>query len=193
MSATDPARLIYLGILLLVLSVVVFSRYRGRMGQGLQQAVLWLFLFAGAILLYGFKDELRQQIFPAQARVGSNGTITLTRAADRHFYATLRVDGQPIVFLVDTGATGVVLSQRDAKKIGIDTANLRYLGTANTANGAVRTARVVLKAVEFANQTEQNVPAWVNDGQMDTSLLGMSYLSRFASIEISGDTMFLKR
>lgn len=189
MENIELPRLIYLGVLILVLGGWIFARYRGRMAQ----AILWLFLFAGAILLYGFKDDLQRQVFPSQAAVVSGDKIVLRRAVDRHFYASLKINGQDIVFLVDTGATDIVLTQKDANSVGIDVAALRYLGTAHTANGTVRTARIKLKLVEFADQTDKNVAAWVNDGDMNTSLLGMAYLSRYSSIEIAGDQMFLKR
>lgn len=193
MENIELPRLIYLGVLILVLGGWIFARYRGRMAQAMQQAILWLFLFAGAILLYGFKDDLQRQVFPSQAAVVSGDKIVLRRAVDRHFYASLKINGQDIVFLVDTGATDIVLTQKDANSVGIDVAALRYLGTAHTANGTVRTARIKLKLVEFADQTDKNVAAWVNDGDMNTSLLGMAYLSRYSSIEIAGDQMFLKR
>ena len=193
MENIELPRLIYMGILVLILCGWVFARYRGRLAQAMQQAILWLFLFAGAILLYGFKDDLQRQIFPSQAAIVSGDKIALRRAADRHFYATLKINGQDIVFLVDTGATDIVLTQNDAQVIGIDVATLRYLGTAQTANGTVRTARIKLKLVEFSNQIDQNIAAWVNDGEMNMSLLGMTYLSRYSSIEIAGDQMFLKR
>lgn len=193
MANIDTARLIYLGILLLVLGGWVFARYRGRLAQALQQAILWLFLFAGAVLLYGLKDDLRRQVFPSQAVQIEGGKIALQRAGDQHFYANLKVNGQDIVFLVDTGATDIVLSQQDAQNVGVDLSQLRFLGTAHTANGKVRTARIKLDQIEFADQTDRRVTAWVNDSPMGTSLLGMAYLSRFSSIEITGNTMFLKR
>jgi len=193
MENFDTARLMYLGVLLLVLSGWVFAKYRGRIAQALQQLILWLFLFAGAVLLYGFKDELKHQILPAQPTVLEGGKIALARAGDQHFYASLKINGQDVVFLVDTGATDMVLSTKDATNVGIDVTGLRYLGFAHTANGEVKTARIKLDMVEFAGTTDRNVTAWVNDGEMETSLLGMAYLRRFNSIEITGNTMFLTR
>jgi len=193
MEQGDPIRLIYLAVVLLIVGGWVFAKYRGRLAQALQQAILWLFLFAGAILLYGFKDDLQRQLIPSRAAVVSGDKIALTRAPDGHFYATLAINGLDILFLVDTGATDVVLTQDDAKLVGIDPTRLRYFGTANTANGPVRTARIKLGTVTFADQTDRQVEAWVNDGEMHVSLLGMAYLSRYSSIEITGNSMYLKR
>ena len=96
-------------------------------------------------------------------------------------------------FIVDTGATQVVLSQRDAKRIGLDPDGLRYSGMARTANGTVRTAPVTLDRVGLEGMIDRNVSAVVNEGAMDGSLLGMSYLRRFGRIEIAGNQLVLER
>ena len=95
--------------------------------------------------------------------------------------------------LAGVGATGIVLSRRDAASIGIDPDGLAYLGTAQTANGRVATAGVRLGLVKFGTFTDTNVPARVTEGGLGSSLLGMSYLDRFANIAIAGDTMTLTR
>ncbi len=81
---------------------------------------------------------------------------------------------------------------RDAQSLGIDTETLVYLGEAQTANGVVRTSRVKLTDVSLGPWSDAVLPAWVNDGEMDGSLLGMDYLGRF-HIEFAGDRMLLRR
>ncbi len=193
MNGDTIGQLIYLVLLLLFVGGWFFARNRNRLNRTLQQAVLWVFLFAGMIVIYGMRDQLRQQLLPRSSVSVQGDNIILTRAADRHFYVTMKLNGVPVRFVVDTGATNMVLSRQDARRIGIDPDGLIYYSTAQTANGTVRTARVRIKTVELAGKTDRNVTAWVNDGQMDGSLLGMSYLSRFSTIEISGDRMILRR
>jgi len=103
------------------------------------------------------------------------------------------VNGKPIEFVIDTGASQVVLSQQDAKKVGIDPSGLAYLGTANTANGTVRTASVRLDTVVLGGLIDSDVRAVVNDGEMDGSLLGMTYLGKFDSITIKDNELILSR
>ena len=117
----------------------------------------------------------------------------MPRAVDGHYYLTLTVNGAPVLFTVDTGATDVVLSRQDAEAAGIDLAALSYLGTAFTANGPVATARVTLDRVELEGTVEADVPAVVTDGDLRGSLLGMAYLDRFARIEIAGARLILTR
>jgi aspartyl protease family protein len=192
---SDPdtvARVIYL-VLLLCFLVGFFAWRRGQIGRRLRDLLVWVLIFAMVVIAYGFRDVLRAQLFPAAMVQVSGDTIELRRGSDGHFHATLEVNGQPVRFMVDTGASGVVLSRRDAEKIGLDPGDLAYLGTAQTANGRVATAGVRLGLVRLGTFTDTNVPASVTEGGLDTSLLGMSYLDRFANIAIARDVMTLTR
>ena len=99
----------------------------------------------------------------------------------------------PIRFVVDTGATGVVLSQSDAERAGFDLDDLNYYDRARTANGEVRTAPVVLDQVSLGGIEDNALPAFVNEGDLFGSLLGMSYLQRWSRIEIGDGKMTLVR
>lgn len=191
MDGDNTARLIYLGLLLAALGGWVIAEFRGRMGFALRTAMAWGMIFLGVMAGYGLWQEVRTDVIPRQA-VMDGGAITLPRAADGHYYLTLDIAGTPLRFMVDTGATNVVLSQADARKLGFDPATLMYLGEAQTANGIVRTARVELQDVRLGPYTDPTLRAFVNDGDMDGSLLGMDYLGRFR-IEIAGDRMVLHR
>jgi aspartyl protease family protein len=113
-------------------------------------------------------------------------------APDGHFYVTADVNGESIRFVVDTGASDIVLTQADATRAGFDVTELSYFGQARTANGLVDTAPVTLDSVGFGGFLDEGVSAVVNAGDLDTSLLGMSYLSRYR-ITLSGETMTLAR
>jgi aspartyl protease family protein len=195
MLPTDPdtlARLFYLVALLIgVLAFFLYGR-RQRLGRSLRDLAVWGLIILMVVIAYGFRDTLRSQLFPA-ALVQTGDTIELRRASDGHFHADVEVNGRPVRFMVDTGASDMVLSQRDAERVGIDPTRLNYLGRAQTANGPVATAPVRLGLVRFGGFTDTDVRASVSGGTLDVSLLGMSYLDRFASIEISGDTMRLRR
>lgn len=191
MDGDNTARLIYLGLLLAALGGWVIAEFRGRMGFALRTAMAWGMIFLGVMAGYGLWQEVRTDVIPRQA-VMDGGEITLPRAADGHYYLTLDIGGTPLRFMVDTGATNVVLSRDDARKLGFDPATLMYLGEAQTANGTVRTARVELQDVRLGPYTDPTLRAFVNDGEMDGSLLGMDYLGRFR-IEIAGDRMVLHR
>jgi aspartyl protease family protein len=191
----DPdtrARLLYLVALLVgVLGLFLYGRGQ-RLGRSLRDLAVWGLIILMVVIAYGFRDTLRSQLFPA-AMVQTGDGIELRRASDGHFHAELEVNGRPVRFMVDTGASDVVLSRRDAERVGIDPARLAYLGIARTANGTMATASVRLGTVRFGDFADTDVPASVSGGALDVSLLGMSYLDRFARIEIEGDRMLLRR
>jgi len=192
---SDPdtvARVVYL-VLLLCFLLGFFAWRRGQVGRRLRDLLAWVLIFAMVIIAYGFRDVLRAQLFPAAMVQVSGDTIELRRGSDGHFHATLEVNGEPVRFMVDTGASGIVLSRRDAEKVGLDPDALAFLGTAQTANGRVATAGVRLGLVRLGTFTDTGVPASVTEGGLDTSLLGMEYLDRFANIAITGDVMTLTR
>ena len=165
---------------------------RRQLGATLQQLLAWVLIFAMAIIAYGFRDTLRGALFPASAVQVADGLIELRRGQDGHFHATLEVNGARVRFIVDTGASDIVLARRDAERAGIDVAGLAFSGRAMTANGSVATAQVRLDSVVLGDLAETNLPASVTAGALESSLLGMAYLDRFARIEIAGDRMLLR-
>ena len=196
MLPDDPdsqARLFYLALLGMALAGGVFYYYRGRFGVAVQHAAIWVLIFLGATIAYGFKDQLTSQLYPDTAQSLNDRTIALRRAGDGHFYARVRVNGAEIRFLVDTGATNLVLSQRDARQIGLAMDKLKYILPSNTANGTVYGAGVILDRVELGGFVDHGIRAVVNGGEMNNSLLGMTYLDRYRSFSVEDDRMLLTR
>lgn len=193
MTTDDIGRLAYLSLLLLVLSIWLFTANRKRLSQSLQQMAIWALIFLGVITAYGFRDIIREQLTPKSTFVLSENSVVLRRAADGHFQARMEVNGVPVDFIVDTGATDIVLTRRDAERVGFDPDQLSYYGRAGTANGPVRTANVRLEVVKLGQIIDYGLSASVNDGDLFGSLLGLSYLNRFSEVRISGDEMFLTR
>ena len=196
MLPDDPdaqARLFYLALLGMALAGGVFYNYRDRLGTAAQHAAIWVLIFLGVTIAYGFKDQLASQLYPGTAQPVDERTIALRRADDGHFYARVRVNGAEIRFMVDTGATNLVLSQQDARRIGLAMDSLNYLLPSSTANGTVYGAGVVLDRVELGGFVDTDVRAVVNGGRMSVSLLGMSYLDRFRRFSVEGDRLLLSR
>lgn len=191
MDGETTGRLVYLVLLLLAVGGYVIVEFRHRMGQTLRTAAAWGLIFIGVMAGYGLWNDLKTDIAPQQM-ISQQGTIEIPRAEDGHYYVTLDLGGTPVQFMADTGASNMVLSSADARRLGIDLDALVYLGRAQTANGTVATARVELPQVELGPYRDENFAAWVNQGDMDMSLLGMDYLSLYR-VEISGDRMILRR
>jgi aspartyl protease family protein len=193
MTGDDTASLIYLVLLGCAVGGWFIVQNRDGMAKMLQQAMIWGFLFLGVITAYGLWTDVQRQTTGGQMLQLGNGQISVPRQPDGHYYLTLALNGENIRFVVDTGATNMVLTRADAARAGLDVDALNFIGTANTANGTVRTAPIRLNTVRLGDITDTNVFASVNGGDMDGSLLGMGYLERWGRIEISGGELRLTR
>lgn len=196
MSGLDPdaqARLFYLSLLVIALIGGVIHQYRGRLGAAIQNMAIWGLIFCGLILVYGFREELAMQLSIGAPQQVSETEVRLRRGGDGHFHARVQVEGVEVDFMVDTGATEIVLSPEDARRIGFDVDSLAFTRRAQTANGVVRGALVTLRVMRLGGFTDHDVPAVVNEVGLPRSLLGMRYLERFQSIRIEGATLTLTR
>lgn len=106
-------------------------------------------------------------------------TLTLYAEPDGHFHADGSINGLPVRFLVDTGATTIALSGAEASRLGIDYKRHGKAGYANTAGGVVRMYGIRLDSVQVGPITLYNVEAGVVEGSHPReALLGMSFLGR---------------
>jgi aspartyl protease family protein len=193
MEENDFARLIYLSVLVVaILGSVLISR-RGAYGKMFRQAGVWLLIFMGLVAIVASWQDIRQSGQTTSFQQSQDGAIIIPKEIDGHFHLTLTINDRPIDFLVDTGASDIVLTREDAARVGFDPNRLDYWGMANTANGTVRLATIRLETVRLGEFIDKNIRASVNKAPMEKSLLGMRYLSKFRAIEISNDQMILKR
>jgi aspartyl protease family protein len=191
--------------LLVFLSGGMLTRYGGRAGNMLRDAVTWAALGLSLVAVYSYRGELipfagrlAGELIPGSAMIveenpGGPVEVKIRKRLDGHFTAKVEVNGKPISMIVDTGASTVVLRPEDAKKAGIDTSGLSYTVPVLTANGRTIAARVRLDSVSLGPLTRQKVEALVaQPDALTESLLGMSFLSRLRSYEFSGDFLTLR-
>ena len=117
--------------------------------------------------------------------------IVLPVGLGGHFMAGGAINGRPVQFMVDTGATVVAISQTEAERIGLAWRDAPRAVT-QTANGAVPVHRVSLSAVRVGEVEVANVDAIVMPAQMPYVLLGNSFLSRF-QMRRDNDVLRLER
>ena len=193
MDSNDIGRLLYLAVLGAAVGGYFVLSSRQNLGKLARDLSVWGLIFVGAIAGYGLWGDIVNDVVPRQTYIQDSGQVTVPQSPDGHYYLTLKIDDTPVRFVVDTGATEIVLSLQDAARVGIDVDGLAFMGRADTANGVVNTAAVKLAEVTLGPITDRNMPAAVNGGSMEGSLLGMRYLDRFESLEIRDDTLVLRR
>lgn len=174
-------------------------RWRTSPGQALRHAAIWVIIAATIGALYSFRHEFKSlgdrmlfELLPHRGQVTENKIMFRARE-NGHFVVEAEVDGTPIRFLVDTGASDVVLSPADARRLGFDLAKLEFTRLYRTANGTGRGAPVRLRQVTIGPIEITGVRASVNGAPMDISLLGMSFLGRLSGYEATADTLTLIR
>ena len=101
--------------------------------------------------------------------------VTLQRSADRHFYAQAEVNGRPVRFLVDTGASEIALTEEDAAKAGITVDPAKYELLGRGASGMVRGQYVELDGIQLDGISQKDASAVVLEGA-SISLLGQPFL-----------------
>ena len=117
--------------------------------------------------------------------------VTLSADTRGHFVTEGAINGNPVRFLVDTGATSIALPGREAERLGVDyRRGLR--GYTQTANGPVAAYRVTLDRVKLGGIELNTVEAVVIEQGLDITLLGMSFLNR-VEMKRDGQTMTLTR
>jgi aspartyl protease family protein len=203
MDSNDFGRMVYLLPIVLMLSAGIWASRR-NMGETLRNLMIWLVIILALATLYLYRLEalavgnrLLAGLVPGRAVVVTTSEggkeIILHKLLNGHFEADVSINGQQISMLVDTGASMVALSHADAERVGIIPENLDYSMTVMTANGRSRAAPVTLTSVAIGPIVRNNVAASVaEDGKLDQSLLGMSFLETLGSLQMQTDELRIR-
>lgn len=120
--------------------------------------------------------------------------ITELKAGENgHFVTSADINGRSIRVLVDTGATAVALSYRDAKDVGLRPAYLDFDVPVSTANGIAKAARVKIDQISIDGIRVDDVDGLVlPEGALRGTLLGMSFLGKLSSFKIEDGILYLR-
>ena len=119
MAGIEIDRLIYLILLLLMVAGWFFMQNRQSLNKTLQQAAIWGFIFLAVIAGIGLWEDISRTVSPQHSIVSGTGQVTIPRSIDGHYYLTAKVNDASVRFVVDTGATDIVLTQQDAERAGL--------------------------------------------------------------------------
>ena len=173
--------------------------------------VMRLLLFFAAVFLVGggyvarLADRAVETHPDAQASVvqpsyeprepsTSGRSLTLDGDRQGHFQVEARVEGRFVDFIVDTGASLVVLRESSAALAGIRPQPRDYTATAVTANGKIKAARATIERIEVGGITVYDVPAMIlPDEALAKNLLGVSFLSRLKRYEYANGRLVLEQ
>lgn len=135
--------------------------------------------------------KIGQHYRSASAASSDRQSVTLAADARGHFVSDGQINGSPVRFLVDTGATTVALPAAEAQRLGIDYRK-GARGLTNTAGGVVPVYRVRFDTVRLGSIELSGVEGIVIEQGLDIALLGMTFLNR-VEMKRDGHTMVLTR
>lgn len=129
------------------------------------------------------------QSFAGGTPVGTRQTVSLTADSRGHFAAMGSLNGFPVTFLVDTGATSIAINADEARRMGLDYRTGQATGV-NTAGGIVPAWNVKFNTVKVGGIVLNQVDGMVVESGLSVPLLGMSFLNRM-DMKRDGQTMTL--
>ena len=167
--------------------------------KSLFSLIIWFCIFIATILGYSYRSALApiyyrvaSALFPGMPIPISPGVVAITSDNSGHFHVDTLVYGTKVHFLVDTGASNVALTWRDAINIGLRTNQLTFDTPVSTASGESFVAQIPGVTIQIGDVMIKGVEATVSKkNEMDVSLLGMSFLNKLASFSVERDRMVM--
>jgi aspartyl protease family protein len=199
LSQAQTGQLVPLVIVLIFIAGGMFGR-RHRFGELFRGLALWIGIFAVAAVGYTYRDDLlgvvgrvSGEFRPGAAVIDAErGTSTFRRGMGGHFQLAAEINGATIPMIFDTGASAVVLTSADARAAGIDVDKLKYTVSVSTANGTGKAASLLLDQIKIGNIVRKRVRTFIaEDGALETSLLGMTFLETLGRYAVSGNALEL--
>ena len=193
LSEGQTATLIYDVILLAMVGAGLIVHIRSNPGQALRNVAAWVIILG--ILALGYSiwsgtGRIGKELNPATGQT-ANGGISFPATMGGHYLLRVYANGEPVTFILDTGASDVILTERDARRVGIDPDRLSYSQPYDTANGRTWGARVQLAEMSLGPIYLENVRASVIREGLDQSLLGMSFLDRLSAYQVKDNVLTL--
>lgn len=198
----DLASLVYLGLIAAVVGAGVVGAHR-NIGEMIKNLLVWMVIILGLTTGWLYQDQAREMALrvaggltpgrPVTVSDAQGQAVLIRKSLNGHFEAAGEVNGQPVNFLMDTGATTIALSHDDALRIGFAEDDLSYSLIINTANGQARAAAVRLDTVTIGPVVRNGLRAMVAEpGRLEQSLLGMNFISSLTAFEMRRDEVILR-
>ncbi|MFV9875246.1 MAG: TIGR02281 family clan AA aspartic protease [Rickettsiales endosymbiont of Dermacentor nuttalli] len=197
-SSEDILRVLYLILLITAIGIgYIYSLRSEKISIVARNIGLWMIYFIITLSLYSYKDVILRSkvvssLFPARAVQLKDGSLMFSRQLDGAFHVEVIINDQKLDCIVDTGATNIVLSPDNVRNIGMEVSNLDFNLPVMTANGRGFVAKSLIPSLEVGSLKLINVNVYINETEMDTCLLGMSFLNRFSKVNIEGENLIIK-
>jgi len=190
-------RVVYLIAILILVGPALFV---GRLSRNFRNLAIWGVAIMVAVAGYTYWQRgqvdiatVKAELAPQTARVSTPSEAHFVANRNGDFFVEAEVQGTRVVFLVDTGASDVVLSRDDAVRVGFRPERLNYTQRYMTANGPIFGAPIRIEWMTVGGIDIGNVAASVPDTDLSTSLLGMSFLNRLGGFSVRDGMLTLTK
>lgn len=197
MSSGDGPEIVYL-ILLLVLVGSGLAARRIPMRQSFRMALAWVLIFAVLFVIVALRDEfaaLGSRVIQAArgdaTPVQQGETVRIRQSEDGHFWVDAKLNGQPVRFMIDSGATVTSVSGETARRAGVEPGG-GFPVAVDTANGTIMVERGTAERLEVGSIVRTDLSVHISDRLGDTDLLGMNFLSSLSGWSIEGRWLVLR-
>jgi len=197
----DRENYIYIIELGAILALLLFWAFKKRENFKLvlKNASIWLAIALVILIGYSYQYELKDftnkifgNLIPSMGLKNKDGSVTFYASQNGHFMIDTKINNYSVRFLLDTGASKVTLTQADAKRMGVDLSQLNYDIKISTANGVAFAAPFKIEEIKVGGSiTVRNVDAYISQGNLDVSLLGMSFLNKLKKYEVTNNALTL--
>jgi aspartyl protease family protein len=196
MDNDNIASAIY-SVLVIILVASGFIARRIPWRQSLKMILAWLAIFGVAIILFSFRQEakaiwnrIKSELVPG-AEINENGSVSIRKSEDGHFWVNATINGKSVRLLVDSGATVTALSMKTARELNIDLSGPGFPIFIETANGTVKAQRARAATFAVGPIKRRDFAVTVSDSFGDTNVIGMNFLSSLSSWKVEGDMLLL--
>ena len=191
-DGNGPMAIYYLIVAVAVASSLFAMRL--PIGKVLKMAAAWVAIFGVGFIIFSFRSEFtgvgqRLRAEATGASITDGQTVRIPMADDGHFWVDATVNGRPLRFMVDSGATVTTVSIDSAKAVGMPIGTERT--AISTANGTTQAIKGYADKLEVGTIQRTDFPIDINEHD-DTNLLGMNFLSSLSRWKVEGNYLVLQ-
>jgi len=192
----DGPSLIWGGVCILLLVSSLAAR-RLPLGYIAKAGLAWVAIFAALFAIFSFRFEfigiwerVKADISGTGGQSVSSEAIELRRQDDGHYWLTVDINGKPVRFMIDSGATMTAINATTAIETGVEANG--YPIILSTANGLVAAKRAIVRSLTVGPHRIENHPVVVSERFGDVNLLGMNFLNSMQSWRVEANMMVLQ-
>jgi aspartyl protease family protein len=187
------------GVVCVLLLVSSLAARRLPMGQVAKMALAWVAIFAAMFAIFSFRFEfqaiwerVKADLAGTAGQTVSGEAIELKRQDGGHYWLQVEINGNPVKFMIDSGATTTAMNAATATETGVDVDTSGYPVMIETANGTVTAKRGVVQSMEIGSHKLADHNVVVSESFGETNVLGMNFLDGMKSWKVEGNIMTLQ-